>query len=113
MRLCPWMKFRQCQIQFLFLQNFTLQFFFVLLSALLLIPLSLTYSRTGFAVAGLEVVVWAVLSGRRRAAVAFLALGAAVAVVSGAVMRFAPDAAAMNRLSIWWAGLKLSAIGCI
>ena len=46
-----------------------------LISALLLIPLSLTYSRTGFAVAGLEVVVWAVLSGRRRAVVAFLALG--------------------------------------
>lgn len=27
-----------------------------------------------------------------------------------AAMRFAPDAAAMNRLSIWWAGLKLSAM---
>ena len=81
-----------------------------LISALLLIPLSLTYSRTGFAVAGLEVVVWAVLSGRRRAAVAFLALGAVAAVVSGAAMRFTPDAAAMNRLSIWWAGLKLSAM---
>ena len=60
--------------------------------------------------AGLEVVVWAVLSGRRRAVVAFLALGAVAAVVSGAAMRFAPDAAAMNRLSIWWAGLKLSAM---
>ena len=55
-------------------------------------------------------VVWAVLSGRRRAVVAFLALGAVAAVVSGAAMRFAPDAAAMNRLSIWWAGLKLSAM---
>ena len=81
-----------------------------LISVLLLIPLSLTYSRTGFAVAGLEVVVWAVLSGRRKAAVAFLALGAVAAVISGAAMRFAPDAAAMNRLSIWWAGLKLSAM---
>ena len=80
-----------------------------LISALLLIPLSLTYSRTGFAVAGLEVVVWAVLSGRRRAMVAFLALGAVAAVVSGAAMRFAPDAAAMNRLSIWWAGFRLAA----
>ena len=81
-----------------------------LISALLLIPLSLTYSRTGFAVAGLEVVAWAVLSGRRRAVVAFLAFGAVAAVVSGAVMRFQADAAAMNRLSIWWAGLKLSAM---
>ena len=81
-----------------------------LLSALLLIPLSLTYSRTGFAVASLEVAAWAVLSGRRKAAVAFLALGAVAAVVSGAAMRFTPDAAAMNRLSIWWAGLKLSAM---
>ena len=80
-----------------------------LISALLLIPLSLTYSRTGFAVAGLEVVAWAVLSGRRRAAVAFLALGAVAAVISGAAMRFAPDAAAMNRLSIWWAGFRLAA----
>ena len=81
-----------------------------LLSSVLLIPLSLTYSRTGFVVAALEVIAWAVLSGRRKAAVAFLALGAAAAVVSGAAMRFAPDAAAMNRLSIWWAGLKLSAM---
>ena len=80
-----------------------------LISALLLIPLSLTYSRTGFAVAGLEVVAWAVLSGRRKAAVAFLALGAVAAVISGAAMRFAPDAAAMNRLSIWWAGFRLAA----
>jgi hypothetical protein len=81
-----------------------------LLSALLLVPLSLTYSRTGFAVASLEVAAWAVLSDRRKAAVAFLALGAVAAVVSGAAMRFTPDAAAMNRLSIWWAGLKLSAM---
>ena len=80
-----------------------------LISALLLIPLSLTYSRTGFAVAGLEVVAWAVLSGRRKAAVAFLALGAVAAAISGAAMRFTPDAAAMNRLSIWWAGFRLAA----
>ena len=80
-----------------------------LISVLLLSPLSLTYSRTGFAVTGLEVVAWAVLSGRRKAVVAFLALGAVAAVISGAVMRFAPDAAAMNRLSIWWAGFRLAA----
>lgn len=80
-----------------------------LLSLVLLIPLSLTYSRTGFAVAAFDALAWAVLSGRRKVALAFVAVLATVAVAGGAAMRFAPDAAAMNRLSIWWAGLKLSA----
>jgi hypothetical protein len=56
-----------------------------LISVLLLIPLSLTYSRTGFAVAGLEVVVWAVLSGRRKAVVAFLPYSAFVDIAQIAV----------------------------
>ena len=81
-----------------------------LLSAALLIPLSLTYSRTGFAVAAIEVLMWALLSGRRKAAFAFAVVLATVAVAGGVAMRFHPDAAAMNRLSIWWSGLKLSAV---
>ena len=79
------------------------------ISVVLLIPLSLTYSRTGFAVAAIEVLMWAVLSGRRKAAFAFVAVLATVAVAGGVAMRFHPDAAAMNRLLIWWSGLKLSA----
>ena len=79
-----------------------------LLSLALLIPLSLTYSRTGFAVAAIEVLMWAVLSGRRKFALAFVAVLATVAVAGGVAMRFHPDAAAMNRLLIWWSGLKLS-----
>ena len=79
-----------------------------LLSLALLIPLSLTYSRTGFAVAAIEVLMWAVLSGRRKVALAFVAVLATVAVAGGVAMRFHPDAAAMNRLLIWWSGLKLS-----
>ena len=80
-----------------------------LLSLALLIPLSLTYSRTGFAVAAIEVLMWAVLSGGRKVALAFVAVLATVAVAGGVAMRFHPDAAAMNRLSIWWAGFRLAA----
>ena len=79
------------------------------ISVVLLIPLSLTYSRTGFAVAAIEAFMWALLSGRRKAAFAFAVVLATVAVAGGVAMRFHPDAAAMNRLSIWWTGLKLSA----
>ena len=73
-----------------------------------ILPLSLTYSRTGFAVAAIEVLMWAVLSGRRKVALAFVAVLATVAVAGGVAMRFHPDTAAMNRLLIWWSGLKLS-----
>lgn len=79
-----------------------------LLSIVLLVPLSLTYSRTGFAVATIEVVAWMILSGRRKAAWGFISVIVAVAVIGGTAMRFTPDAAAMNRLSIWWAGFKLA-----
>ena len=80
-----------------------------ILSIALLVPLSLTYSRTGFVVAAIEVVAWMVISGKRKAALPFLLSIAAVAVIGGTVMRFTPDAAAMNRLSIWWEGVRLAA----
>ena len=50
------------------------------------------------------------LNQKQRRILIGVALALLIAVISGAAMRFAPDAAAMNRLSIWWAGLKLSAM---
>ena len=78
------------------------------LSAALVAAIALTYSRTGFAVAALEIVAWAVMARRRSALLLLLFLGVA-ALAGGMSARFAPDAAAMNRPSIWWAGLKLAA----
>ena len=78
------------------------------LSAAFLCALALTYSRTGLLVAAIEVIVWAIVARRSAAALLFTCLG--VAVVTGVVVsRFAPDAGVMNRLEIWWAGLKLAA----
>ena len=70
--------------------------------------LALTYSRTGFIVAAMEIIVWAMATRRRSAVLLFLGLGAA-AVAGGVAARFAPDASLMNRPAIWWAGLKLAA----
>ena len=78
------------------------------LSAALVAAIALTYSRTGFAVAALEIIAWAVMARRRSALLLLLFLGVA-ALAGGVSARFAPDAAAMNRPSIWWAGLKLAA----
>ena len=77
-------------------------------SAALVAALALTYSRTGFAVAALEMVAWAVAARRPRMAWLLAALAVA-AVFGGVAARFALDAAAMNRPAIWWAGLKLAA----
>ncbi len=80
--------------------------------------LALTYSRTGFAVAALEALAWAGLTGgigRDKRGPSrwglFIVLGLLVvaAVAGGVAGRFAPDAAALNRPKIWWAGLKLAA----
>ena len=80
--------------------------------------LALTYSRTGFAVAALEALAWAGLTGgigRDKRGLSrwglFIVLGLLVvaAVAGGVAGRFAPDAAALNRPKIWWAGLKLAA----
>ena len=60
-----------------------------LLSIALLVPLSLTYSRTGFIVAAIEVVAWMILSGRRRAVWGFISVIVAVAIMGGTAMRFA------------------------
>ena len=79
------------------------------LSVPLLAALALTYSRTGFAVAALEAVAFAAWSRRWRFAAAAVVLLVLVAAIGGVAGRFAPDAAALNRLSIWWAGLKLAA----
>ena len=71
--------------------------------------LALTYSRTGFAVAMLEAAAWSVLSGRRRFALSATGMLLVAAIIGGVAGRFTPDAAAMNRPAIWWAGLKLAA----
>ena len=80
----------------------------LVLSVALFAALALTYSRTGFIVAAIEIIVWAMATRRRSAVLLFLGLGAA-AVAGGVAARFAPDAAMMNRPAIWWAGAKLAA----
>lgn len=94
-----------------------------IMTGVLFSALALTYSRTGFVVAALEAVAWAGL-GRagvrpsqvwsrqaRRGWFLLIVLGGlvATAVVGGVCGRFTPDAAALNRPKIWWAGLKLAA----
>ena len=100
------------------------------MSAVLFGALALTYSRTGFVVAALEVAAWTVVggaaspqvAGRRDGGIApyhlthapwgallLLAVLALAAGIGGVAARFAPDASLMNRPAIWWAGLKLAA----
>lgn len=80
-------------------------------AALLLVPLSLTLSRTGFAVLVAESAVLAVLKGGRawKTAVAVVCLAAAAFGAAGGFGRFALDASAANRPLIWKAGLALCA----
>lgn len=97
-----------------------------LLTGGLFAALALTYSRTGFVVAALEAMAWGILgrmgcqpvqetnaraarSTCRRFVLATLAMLVVAVVVGGVAGRFVPDAAAMNRPNIWWAGLKLAA----
>ena len=80
----------------------------LVLSVALFGMLALTYSRTGFLVAAMEIIVWAMATRRRSAVLLFLCLGGA-ALAGGMAARFVPDAAVMNRPEIWWAGLKLAA----
>ncbi|MBR1586950.1 MAG: hypothetical protein IJ658_01365, partial [Kiritimatiellae bacterium] len=97
-----------------------------LLTGGLLAALALTYSRTGFVVAALEALGWGILNRRGRQPVqetnvqaaryacrlfvlATLAMLVVAVVAGGAAGRFVPDAAALNRPKIWWAGLKLAA----
>lgn len=90
------------------------------LSAALIAALALTYSRTGFLVAAMEAIVWAMFdraAGRQAAGWRaggssphlLLALLASAAIVGGVASRFSPDASLMNRPAIWWAGMKLAA----
>ena len=94
-------------------------------TSVLFMMLALTYSRTGFLVAALEVVIWAFLSWRNKSrpsqneiveatrpvvfSVTLVGLLLVVAVAGRVAWRFAPDASALNRPAIWWAGLKLAA----
>ena len=82
-----------------------------LLSAALLVPLALTYSRTGAVVLFLEGAAFVALRGGRgwRRALAAGALALAVMGSVGLLGRFAPDAAVGNRPRIWRAGLALCA----
>ena len=83
----------------------------ILLAAALLVPLALTFSRTGLAVLVFESALLAVLKGgtARKTAIAAIALAIAVFGAFGVLGRFVPDAAAENRLHIWKAGLSLCA----
>jgi hypothetical protein len=82
-----------------------------LLSAALLVPLALTYSRTGAVVLFLEGAAFVALRGGRgwKRALAAGALALAVLGAFGVLGRFSPDAAVGNRPRIWRAGLALCA----
>ena len=79
------------------------------LSALLLIPLSMTFSRTGVIVLVFELFAFYLLSGRKNlklllSGIAVLILGAGI---WGVLSRFTLDKAVTNRPQIWLAGLKI------
>ena len=82
-----------------------------LLSALLLIPLSMTFSRTGVIVLVLELFAFYLLSGRKN--LKLLLAGIAVLILCagiwGVLSRFTLDKAVTNRPQIWLAGLKIYA----
>ena len=82
-----------------------------LLSALLLIPLSMTFSRTGLLVLVLEFYAFYFLSGRKN--LKLLLSGIAVLILCagiwGVLSRFTLDKAVTNRPQIWLAGLKIYA----
>ncbi|MBR4663934.1 MAG: hypothetical protein IKO93_08670 [Lentisphaeria bacterium] len=82
-----------------------------LLSALLLIPLSMTFSRTGLLVLVLEFFAFYFLSGRKN--LKLLLAGIAVLILCagiwGVFSRFTLDKAVTNRPQIWLAGLKIYA----
>ena len=82
-----------------------------LLSVLLLIPLAMTYSRTGFVVLLMEFAAFYLLCGGKKHKLLFF--GIAVLILSagfmGVLSRFTLDKALTNRPMIWLAGLKLCA----
>ena len=82
-----------------------------LLSALLLIPLSMTFSRTGVIVLVFELFAFYLLSGRKN--LKLLLIGFFIIVLMsglmGVLFRFSLDKAVTNRPQIWLAGLKIYA----
>ena len=82
-----------------------------LLSALLLIPLAMTFSRTGVIVLVLELFAFYLFSGRKN--LKLLLAGIAVLILCagiwGVLSRFTWDKAISNRPEIWLAGLKIYA----
>jgi len=82
-----------------------------LLSTLLLIPLAMTFSRTGVIVLVLELFAFYLLSGRKN--LKLLLAGIAVLILCagiwGVLSRFTLDKAVTNRPQIWLAGLKIYA----
>ncbi|MDR0931605.1 MAG: O-antigen ligase family protein [Victivallales bacterium] len=82
-----------------------------ILSLLLVVPLALTYSRTGLLILGFEFVAYFVLAKPKNWKLPFgIFLGmVAVAGICGMLSRFILDQAITNRPAIWLAGLKLCA----
>ncbi len=82
-----------------------------LLSALLLVPLAMTFSRTGVIVLVLELFAFYLLSGRKN--LKLLLSGMTVLIlyagIWGVLSRFTWDKAISNRPEIWLAGLKIYA----
>ena len=86
-----------------------------LLSALLLIPLAMTFSRTGVIVLVLELFAFYLLSGRKN--LKLLLTGFTILILCtgiwGELSRFTWDKAISNRPDIWLAGLKVYAVNPI
>lgn len=82
-----------------------------LLSALLLIPLSMTFSRTGLLVLVLEFFAFYFLFGRKNLKLLLAGISVIVlmAGLMGVLSRFTWDKAISNRPDIWLAGLKIYA----
>ncbi|MBQ6471555.1 MAG: hypothetical protein IJJ33_06205, partial [Victivallales bacterium] len=81
------------------------------LSILLILPLAMTFSRTGAVVLAFECVAYLLLSHKyqRKKICLFAFVGILVFALVGIQSRFALDKAVTNRPQIWLAGLKLAA----
>lgn len=82
------------------------------LSIALLVPLALTYSRTGFVVLVLELIGYFILTKCKNWKLIVVVAGAVLGamVLGGVLLRFTLDRSILNRPEIWWAGLKLCSV---
>ncbi len=82
------------------------------LSLLFVIPLVMTYSRTGMLVLFFEIIMYFILTNTKnwKLILSIISGMVLIALVGGIFARFSIDKALTNRPEIWIAGLKLSAV---